>query len=201
LSVQLQDLELLDAVRDFTLQHPHPAIAGFKAGMRDWGDRWRAVEATRLPVTEILEQVVAAGTPAAQGLLNCFLRHNPRLHWEQSYRKQDGLVPQAMLDGYAFAEILGQRGPFVSDRIRAGLAIWGPDIDYPQHRHEAVEAYVLLAGSAYFRFDDGAEQLRLADDVVYVEANRRHGLRTGAEPVVIFYLWQGGDLRQTSRFD
>lgn len=201
MSVALQDLELLNAVRDFTLQHPHPDIAGFKAGMRDWGDDWQAVAATRLPVADILEQVADGGTTATQDLLKCFLRHNPRLRWEQSYRKRDGLVPDAMLDGYGFAEILGLRGPFVSERIRAGLAIWGPGIDYPQHRHEAIEAYVLLSGSAFFRFDNDAEKLRSAGDVVYVDSNRRHGLRSDAEAVVVLYLWQAGDLRQTSRFD
>ena len=201
MSIQLQDLELLNAVRDFTLQHPHPDISAFKAGMRDWGDDWQAVTATRLPVSDLLEPASGNCTPISRDLLDCFLRHNQRLCWEQSYRKQDGLVPESMLEGYGFAEVLGLRGPFVSDRIRAGLAIWGPGIDYPQHRHEAVEAYILLCGSAHFRFDDGVELLYHADDVVYVESSRRHGFRTDRDSLVVLYLWQAGDLRQTSRFD
>lgn len=199
--MQLQDLELLDAVRDFTLQHPYTDLAGFKAAMRNWGDDWRAVRARRLPVASILEQCADRCDSAAQDLLRCCVRQGHRLRWEQSYRKEDGLVPQAMLDAYGFAEIIGLRGPFVSDRIRAGIAVWGPRIEYPQHRHEAVEAYVLLCGSAQFRIDDDASETRYAGDVVFVDSNRHHGLRTDRESLVVFYLWQGGDLRRTSRFD
>lgn len=201
MSVQLQDLELLDAVRSFTLQHPHPSITGFKPAMRDWGDTWKAVEPKRLPVVDILDSCRDDCDHAAHDLLECFGRYKHRLRWEQSYRKQDALVPPAMLDAYGFTEVIGLRGPFVSDRLRAGIGIWGAHIDYPQHRHDAEEVYVLLCGCADFRFDDGAAESYRAGDVVPVEPNRRHGFRTASASLVVFYLWQSGDLRQTSRFD
>ena len=133
--------------------------------------------------------------------LQAFARHSDRLRWEQSYRKQDGLVPDAMLDAYGFVEIIGLRGPFVSGRIRAGIAIWGAHLDYPQHQHQAEEIYLLLAGSAEFSFTGDAAQTHRAGDLVFVESNRRHGFRTGKESLVLLYLWQAGDLRQTSSFD
>ena len=105
-----------------------------------------------------------------------------------------------MLAGYGFAEIIGQRGPFVSDRIRAGIAIWGPDIVYPRHQHEAEEVYVVLAGSAGFKIGSGGETWRGVGDVIFVESNTPHGFRTTGQSLVVFYLWQAGDLRQQSRF-
>ena len=45
MSVQLRELELLDAVRDFALQHPHPRPAAFREAMRDRVDGWRPVAA------------------------------------------------------------------------------------------------------------------------------------------------------------
>jgi mannose-6-phosphate isomerase-like protein (cupin superfamily) len=198
---QQQDRELLNATRTFALDNQHPHLARFKPSIGDWGNSWEAVEAVDSPVSAILAEAVNQATSNTHTLLQTFARHKHRLRWEQSYRKQDGLVPDAMLDAYGFAEIIGQRGPFISDRIRAGIAIWGPQVEYPQHQHQAEEIYVILSGSAAFSFDGGAEQTHRAGDLVFVESNRRHGFRTSEESLLVYYLWQAGDLRQTSSFN
>jgi len=200
MNAQLQDRELLESVSNFTLEHPHPQVADFKPAMRNWGTDWKATNPEYLPAGDILADAEKRCDKSAQHLLRTFARHNQRLRWEQSYRKQDGLVPDAMLAAYGFAEIIGLRGPFVSDRIRAGIAIWGAQVDYPQHQHQAEEVYIVLAGSADFSFDSNTAETRRAGDVVFVEANRHHGFRTTDESLVVFYLWQAGDLRQTSSF-
>jgi mannose-6-phosphate isomerase-like protein (cupin superfamily) len=200
INARLLDLELLESVSNFTLEHPHPQVHDFKSAMRNWGTDWKATNPEYLPAGDILADAVGRCDATAQQLVETFARHNQRLRWEQSYRKQDGLVPEAMLAAYGFAEIIGLRGPFVSDRIRAGIAIWGARVDYPQHQHQAEEIYIVLAGSAEFSFGGNAAQTRRAGDVVFVESNRRHGFRSADESLVVFYLWQAGDLRQTSSF-
>ena len=198
---QQQDRELLEAVRRFVLDHEHPYLAQFKPSIRDWGNSWEPVKPVDLPVSAVLAEAAERATSNTRSLLQAFARHSDRLRWEQSYRKQDGLVPDAMLDAYGFVEIIGLRGPFVSGRIRAGIAIWGAHLDYPQHQHQAEEIYVLLTGSAEFSFAGDTAQTRRAGDLVFVESNRRHGFSTGEESLVVLYLWQAGDLRQTSNFD
>jgi len=200
MSVQIDDLELLDAVRAFTLDHPHPEIERFKASMRDWGDTWQAVTPAHLPAADILGAGSASAHTRAQALLAVFKRHKNRLRWEQSYKQDEDLVPDEMLAGYGFAEIIGRQGPFVSERIRAGIAIWGPHIVYPCHRHEAEEVYILLAGSAEFTVGASGEHKHGAGDVIYVESNTAHGFRTTGNSLVVYYLWQAGDLRQQSKF-
>ena len=200
MNARLQDRELLESVTDFTLEHPHPQVAGFKPAMRNWGSEWNATSAEYLPAGDILADAEKRCDASAQHLMRTFARHNRHLHWEQTYRKQDGLVSEAMLAAYGFAEIIGLHGPFVSDRIRAGIAIWGAQVDYPQHQHQAEEVYIVLAGSAEFSFDNSMAKTRGAGDVVFVESNRRHGFHTSDESLVVFYLWQAGDLRQTSSF-
>ncbi len=198
MTVDFQDLRLLDAVREFTLAHPHPDMARFKPAMRDWGDRWIAVEPVYLPAADTL--AAAQAYPGHSPLIDDFARQQKRLRWEQSYTREDALVPEAMLDGYAFAEILGQRGPFVSERIRAGIGVWGPGIHYPRHHHRAEEIYLLLAGSAHFAIDDMPPSRRTTGDVVFVPPDTPHGFDTTDELLVVFYLWQAGDLRQQSTF-
>jgi len=200
-SIRLSDLELLDAVRDFALGHAHPDVARFHDSMRNWGDDWRAVDTSYLPAADYLDTAIADAEPPARDLLSLFARHRHALRWEQSYRREDGLVPQAMLDGYGFAEIIGKRGPFVSERIRAGIGLWGPGIEYPVHYHQAEEIYIALAGSAEFVLEDRAPQTRRGGDVVYVEPELPHGFRTTDRCLAVYYLWQAGDLRQTSTFE
>jgi len=200
MNAQLLDRELLESVSDFTLKHTHPQVADFKPAMRNWGTDWQATNAEYLPAGDILAAAEERCDTSAQHLLRTFARHNQRLRWEQSYREQDGLVPEEMLAAYGFAEIIGLRGPFVSKRIRAGIAIWGAQVDYPQHQHQAEEVYIVLAGSAEFSFDNNTVQQHRAGDVVFVESNRRHGFHTADESLVVLYLWQAGDLRQTSNF-
>ena len=195
-----QDLELLESVSNFTLEHPHPQVADFKPAMRNWGTDWKVTNPEYLAAGDILVSAEKRCDKSAQHLVQTFARHNQRLRWEQSYRKQDGLVPEAMLAAYGFAEIIGLRGPFVSNRIRAGIAIWGAQVDYPQHQHQAEEIYIVLAGSVEFSFDNLAAQTRRAGDVIFVESNRRHGFHTTDESLVVLYLWQAGDLRQISSF-
>ena len=200
MSVRIEDLELLDSVREFALAHPHPAVQRFRESMRDWGDEWFAVEQTHLPAADFLGTAIPTGNRQTRALLETFERHKNRLRWEQSYRKEDGVVPDAMLEGYAFAEIIGKRGPFVSDRIRSGIGIWGPGILYPRHQHQAEEIYVVLAGAAEFKIGADDETRRIAGNVVYVQSNTPHGFRTTDQSLVVYYLWQAGDLRQTSSF-
>jgi len=200
MSVQINDLELLDAVSQFALTHPHPDVERFKKSMRDWGENWLAVDESYLPAVDLLGASIATGNPQTRGLLERFEQHKHRLHWEQSYKKEDGVVSAAMLAAYGFAEIIGKQGPFVSDRIRAGIGIYGLNIDYPRHQHQAEEVYIVLAGSAEFKVGDSAEVTSRAGDVIFVASNTPHGFRTCDQGLVIYYLWQAGDLRQISDF-
>ena len=197
-SVHPGQLELLEAMRDFTLSHRHGDVARFAPAMRDWGDAWIDVAPVLFPAAERLAQIVQRDD--SHPLLRVFARHYRELRWEQSYTRAQKLVPDSMLDGYCFSEIIGKQGPFVSDRVRAGISILGPRIEYPRHHHQAEEIYAVLAGSADFRVGDEAPAARHSGDVVYVAPNRPHGFETGDDILVIYYLWQAGDLRETSTF-
>ena len=196
----MADLELLGAVRDFALRHSHPDIARFADAIRDWGDEWLAIDAEYLPAAEFLTPARKKASGANRELLETLERHRHDLRWEQSYRRQDGLVPDAMLDGYAFAEIIGTHGPFLSERVRAGIGIWGSAIEYPRHHHAAEEIYAIVCGTARFSIGDSTPVTRRTGDVVYVACEIPHGFCTTQDILVVYCLWQAGDLRQTSNF-
>lgn len=201
MSVDLADLELLGAVTRYGLENDHPALERFRDSIRNWGDDWIDVERTQLPVSNCLDAARERAHPSAREMLDTFIRHRQRLRWEQSYKKEDGLVPDAMLSSYGFCEILGKQGPFVSARIRAGIGVYGPGIEYPIHRHHPEEIYIVLAGTADFMIGAAEGLRKTPGDVVYMKSNTPHGFRTGDEAFVVYYLWQGGDLRQISSFE
>lgn len=201
MSIDLGDLELLEAVQKYALDHEDPAIDRFRDSIRNWGDDWIDVERTQLPAADTLEAALEAAHPSARNLLAAFLRHRQRLRWEQSYKKSDGVVSDAMLACYGFCEILGKKGPFVSERIRAGIGIYGPGIEYPMHRHHPEEIYIVLAGKADFLIGAAEGLRKVPGDVVFMKSNTAHGFRTGDEALVVYYLWQGGDLREISSFE
>ncbi len=197
------DERLLDAIQAFVATHGHSAVQHFKDGVAGWGDQWTAVAPAHLPAADILASALSSTTPETHGLADLFDREKSSRRWEQSYSKSDGLVGEDMLAGYGFAEVIGRHGPFLSSRVRAGIGVWGPGIDYPAHRHAAEEVYVLLGGSAEFHFGDGEAALvetRQAGDAVFVPSLRTHGFRTRQQPLAVLYVWQAGDLREKSTF-
>lgn len=191
---------LKDAILAFVAGHAHPAIAPFKAAMAACGDEWCGGTVNVLPAASFLAPARATANAETRDLTELFERAKDRLHWEQSYTKADAVVGDDMLAGYGFVEVIGKRGPFVSDRVRSGIGVWGPGITYPAHRHQAEEVYVPLAGSARFDVDGRAPQIGRAGDAIDVPPMRVHGFTTTDEPLVVFYIWQAGDLREKSTF-
>lgn len=198
------DRVLLDAILSFVAGHPHPELQRFKDSLAQWGQNWTAVTPRLLPAADTLSRALALAPPKTRALIDLFEQEKHTRKWEQSYTKADDLVGDDMLAGYGFAEVIGKLGPFVSTRVRAGIGVWGPNIDYPPHRHQAEEVYVPLAGAASFRLGSGealSVETRGVGDAVYVPSMLTHGFRTLDQPLAVLYIWQAGDLRETSHFD
>ncbi len=151
-----------------------------------------------LAASDTLAGCVGLTAPDTHDLVAAFTAERVTRKWEQSYTKSENVVGDDMLSGYGFAEVIGKHGPFVSERVRAGIGVWGPHIDYPPHRHAAEEVYVVVAGSA--EFDLGEPVVRHAGEAVYVPSMMTHGFRTKDQPLAVFYIWQAGDLREKSTF-
>jgi len=199
------------AMVEFVEQHPEIAKSRFKNAISAWrdpaatdlrgdkdrrvgsdcADRYVEVEARDANATSQLRTLSTQTGPGTRMLFEMFHRHHTALHWKQSYTEADAVVGRDMLEGYAFAEIIGKQGPWKSERVRAGIGIWGPHIDYPVHRHRAEEIYVVLAGAAAFglaasahrdepfmSIDENQYQTVEAGGVVPVHSMQAHGFRT-----------------------
>jgi mannose-6-phosphate isomerase-like protein (cupin superfamily) len=193
-------VRLRDALLEFVAENSSPTLDPFRDALANWGHDWIAAAAVYLPVSDFLTAALAGTNTQTHALTDLFRRENEKLKWEQTYTKADGVVSDDMLQRYGFVEIIGKRGPFVSDKVRCGIGVFGPNVQYPMHYHGAEELYFLLSGSAHFRFDDGPVEVREVGDMVYVPSMMKHGFDILDKPLVIFYIWQAGDLREKSKF-
>ena len=196
------DRRLLDATLAYVAGHADGKFDAFREAVAGWGEDWTGVAPAHLAASDLLADALplAGDGTAERALMSLYVQDRASRHWEQSYTAADAAVGADMLAGYGYTEIVGKRGPFLSERIRAGVGVFAAGVDYPAHRHRAEEIYVVLAGSGTFRLGDAAPETRAAGTVVHVTSQLVHGITMGEEPLVILYLWRGGDLREKSTF-
>ena len=198
--VKQSDRALKSAIQAFVAGHQHPDMLRFKPAIAAWSEDWHGVEPCRLPAADYLKRALRQTIPQTHDLVGALEAHADDFKWERTYSPRDGVISARMLEGYGFVEAIGAHGPYISTDVRSGIGIISPNFVYPAHRHRAEEIYVMLTGSARFDLDGQAARTCRPGDVVYVPSSLTHGYEVGAEALVVFYIWQAGDLREFSTF-
>ncbi|GAA1871023.1 dimethylsulfonioproprionate lyase family protein [Pseudonocardia alni subsp. carboxydivorans] len=147
-------------------------------------------EPTRLPVVDHLGRALDLGSRGELGVLSDSLRRiSDRLTWEHGYEK----VPRGLVKKYGYCEIVGPKGPVVSDRVILGLVLFAPETVYPQHHHRGIqESYVAIAGE--WSENDGA--VHAPGSLILNEAGHEHRITTGRQsPCLLAYSWIGSPER------
>ena len=196
------DRRLLDATLAYVAGHADSRFDAFRDAVANWGERWNGVEPVHLPASDLLAGALPLAKPGTveRELMSLYVKERASRRWEQSYTAADKAVGADMLAGYGYTEIIGKRGPFPSERVRAGVGVFAAGLDYPAHRHQAEEIYVVLAGSGTFRLDGRPSERQTAGAVVHVASGLVHGITMNTEALVVLCLWRGGDLREKSTF-
>lgn len=143
------------------------------------------------PVTQYLPGLLSSKSAGDTGLVGQLSEAADKLHWRQSYSEAD-FGPE-FIRSYAYVELVGKRSALSTGKMAAGLLMFGPDVVYPEHRHAAEELYVPVAGSADFLMPDGSWRPVESGGIVHNAPWVSHGIRTDAQPVLIAWLWLGGD--------
>lgn len=192
--------ELRKALIDYVIDLSHPELNRFQQELLKDPGRWIGGEIARHKIVDHLGAEPEPSDEMTRRLTTLFHLHRHNVKWEQSYTQADQLVGNDMLDGYAFVELMGKWGPFENNKIRAGIGIWGPNVHYPSHYHEAEEIYIPIAGHADFTFDETNNVRHSKGEIIYIRPKRIHGFRTNNAPFIVVYVWRQGNLRETSTF-
>jgi hypothetical protein len=169
--------------------------------LAEWPDSpvSRAVAPASLPVLQWLPAAASGAPPFSAALIAALCRAASSLAWRQSYTLKD--FGAQFLDNYGWSELIGQRGPTLSERIACGFLLLGPATTYPSHRHQAEEIYLPLSGVARWLQGGGPWQDKGAGTLIHHQSEEPHAMQTREQPLLALYLWRGGNLAEKSRFD
>ncbi len=104
------------------------------------------------------------------------------LFWRYGYQKPS----QAMLEKYAYTEVVGPEGPIYSEELIVGFVLLAPDFHYPKHKHPQIEeSYLFLSDKTIYN-----KSILKKGSFILNETGKIHELKTAAEkPALILYSW------------
>lgn len=109
-----------------------------------------------------------------------------KLIWHEAERG----VPDQFKGGYAFTEIIGERGLKFSDSIRLGLFLQKPNVNYPLHAHDAEELYFVLSGSSDWQINQ--EKFSVGPgSIIHHQTCENHAMITSSSPLFAMWVWTG----------
>lgn len=124
------------------------------------------------------------------GLAEALRAAAPHFAWMQNagYRRE---MPRAFLDNYATLRLIGPDGPYLSDRVRVGLVLFGPDLYYPAHHHPARELYCVIDGTAEWWRAGEEPALRPPGSVLLHTENQDHVMTMRGDGLLALWAWTG----------
>lgn len=148
-----------------------------------------------LPVRAHLPVARAVADARYFAFVDALIACQDSLPWGQTYDETD-IGPawgDGFLDKYGWAILLGADGVFESPDLIAAVMLLGPGITYPVHAHAPEELYLVLAGRASWRLDDGPWRVLDPGVLIHNPPWRRHGMRTDqGEPLLVANLTRAG---------
>ncbi|MXV98135.1 MAG: hypothetical protein F4126_06720 [Acidimicrobiaceae bacterium] len=148
------------------------------------------IESRTLPVVQHLDAVEPSADATINAVLDELLRLAPVLPWRQTVGYLD-VLSRDYLDNYGYVQLLGPNAIVENPDVRVGIGLWGPNLHYPAHQHEAEELYHVLAGEPSFGDPDGESHVTRPGDAVHHAPWQVHSQDFGATPTVLLYCWTG----------
>jgi hypothetical protein len=156
----------------------------------------RLLPANSLPVLSYLRQMEAQSPPDNQPFIRRLNNLKSKLHFNQTYSTED--FGANFLEQYGWVKFLGPDAYWHSDQLSSGLVLLGDNITYPEHWHVAEELYFPISGIGDWYHESYGWQTKSPGDHIVHASNIKHSMRTNGEPLLLLYIWRGGDLVQKS---
>ncbi len=159
----------------------------------------RTLPAKALPVLTFLPQMEALAPPCNQRFISLLSSWQADLHFNQTYTEED--FGAGFLQKYGWIKFLGPDAYWHNDEISSGFVLLGDNVTYPQHWHEAEEIYLPISGTGDWYHEQYGWQSKSPGDKIEHASNIKHSVRSHGQPLLLLYIWRGGDLAQKSEFD
>ena len=138
------------------------------------------------PVVEHLGRAFDLGeNTVMRGLSRALSRVSHQLTWEYGYER----LPKALEKKFAYCEVVGPKGPIISDTLILGFVLFAPKTTYPQHSHQEIEeSYISIAGA----WSENDTAVYAPGSLILNRTDEKHRITTGDhDPCLLAYAWVG----------
>lgn len=156
----------------------------------------RILEPKALPVLSYLPHLKVLTPEADLPFVTRLDDLKTSLHFNQTYTADD--FGADFLQQYGWIKFLGPDGYWFSDSMSSGFVLLGDNTTYPEHWHKAEELYFPISGTGEWFHENHGWQTKSPGDMIVHTSNVKHAMRTIGEPLLLLYIWRGGDLLQKS---
>lgn len=182
--------QFLKNIKDFLATYSEPEVQPYKPLLENWGNERLDLPVEKVPVVEQLDRALSLTSPRTEKLTKYLVQHKSELNWRRSFTETDASGAE-FPRRYGWTEVVGNKGPLVSTKVRSGFVIWAPNTYYPPHAHEAEELYIVLAGTGEWERGDEGPLMRPPASVFLHTSQMFHATKTFNEPVLAMYCWRG----------
>ncbi len=177
---------VLSAARD--AHQSHPDLSAF-CQFPDDLDR-QDVAPFHIPAADLLRREQGLATSRYTHLRDALLAAGPHAHWRETYKDTD--IGEDFLCRFGCFCLIGDGGPFSSQKMRAWIVYSSPKLHYRWHHHLGEEMYLVVAGEAGFlRKGDVPATLRPGETSTHA-SNQPHAMETYDSPVLAYVIWRNG---------
>lgn len=135
-------------------------------------------------------QPCLAKARGSEPLVSFTRRVAPLLNWKPVF--QDDKITPVLANGMFAAQAAGLFGTFASEQLSVGFFLLMPGVHYPLHTHETAEIYYTLSGTLEVQHGIDGEPFDVGPGAYSITPPHRvHALRTGREPVLLMFVWEG----------
>lgn len=114
------------------------------------------------------------------------------IDWLLTYTEDQ--VGRDFLRRFGWFELLGPTGHFLADDVVVFIGFWGPHLRYPWHKHESIEIYSVVDGSAVLEREGVDSRAYVSGETSLHASWQPHALKTEADPVLILAVQKGQGL-------
>lgn len=196
-NVKTLQTNLLNTMAAFVRDHGNETVRRLAQPLLQGEMAQISVPPKNHPAVQYLPEMREGLLPAAQPLFQALVAASPTLAWQISYTVEDGFGPE-YLERYAWCDIIGPEGIWLSSTYRIGFGFWREGLLYPPHSHEPEEVYWVLSGTGLFKSGDADQVPRPPGSVIHHEPWVRHSIDMSQGPLLVFFLWRGENLHRKS---
>lgn len=142
------------------------------------------------PCGDLLREEKGLSCETYTGLRDAIVDAGPHAVWRETYKHTN--IGDHFLSRFGCYSIIGEGGPFSSEKIRLWIVYMPPGLYYPWHHHPAEEMYLVVSGNAVFKRKGCADEPLQEGDTMFHASNQPHAMETLDDPVLCLVAWRNG---------